>query len=638
MQPHRKVDRELRFDSGYSLIRGYPRRQIVVCLVAVIGIACLCFGIYYNSLKNNFVNWDDPGLILKNQKIRSLDWQNIKEIFIPKNSSTFQPIRMLSYAVDYKFWKLNPLGYHITNILFYILTCIIVFFTLRDLSAHLREKVSPDSHERVAIFGSLLFAAHPVHVEAVTWLAARKEVLQGFFFFLAFYLYLKGREKEDRRRMAYFGLVLFSILLATLSKPSAVIFPGVILVYEVAKRRGGVVTFLKKHWIFLGLSLALSAIFIFILMKVMLEAGGIKPYRGPSIASNVLVCLYVFLQNIKLLIFTINYSAAYSFFVSMPVFCLKNVILMLITFSIFAIGILSLRRTKVIFFSVFFFFITVLPYLNIIPISTVKADRYVFIASFSYVFLLGIVFDRFYAFQHKKCSEGFFKLLSVAIFLFLLAGYSFMTIRQNTIWENSYTLWTDAVEKHPSSNTANALMGVVYMDLGMDQDAVKYLEKAVQLLPYDYQSRNNLGILYGRLNEPEKALKELSTAIGLRPDDDAIKINLSVFYQRQKEYQKAEEVLKCLLSKNHQNANLHYRLGLLYKDGGRYEEAVSEFLRSVELAPHIINGYEELGNIYVSRLKDPKKAIYYYLKGIESGSQAKSRIDDLRWMIQDLER
>ena len=71
-----------------------------------------------------------------------------------------------------------------------------VFFTLRLLSAELRKEASPDSHGRVAIFGALLFAAHPVHVEAVTWLAARKEVLQGFFFFLGFYLYLKAREGD----------------------------------------------------------------------------------------------------------------------------------------------------------------------------------------------------------------------------------------------------------------------------------------------------------------------------------------------------------------------------------------------------------------------------------------------------------
>jgi tetratricopeptide (TPR) repeat protein len=212
-----------------------------------------------------------------------------------------------------------------------------------------------------------------------------------------------------------------------------------------------------------------------------------------------------------------------------------------------------------------------------------------------------------------------------------------MTIRQNKIWENSYTLWTDAVEKNPESSTANALMGVVYMDLGMDDKAVEYLEKAVRILPYDYMSRNNLGIVYGRLDEPEKALKEFATAIGLRPDDDTIKINLSLFYQRQKEYKKGEEVLKYLQTKNPQNANLHYRLGLIYKDAGRYEEAVSEFLRSVELAPNIINGYEELGNVYATRIGDSEKAKYYYSLGIRSPTEAKSRVEDLRWMVQDLE-
>jgi tetratricopeptide (TPR) repeat protein len=606
----------------------------------VLGVIAIFAGIlYFNSLENQFTNWDD-GMIYSNSEVRSLSLENIRTIFTLKKGGTYQPIRVLSYAIDYHFWKLNPLGYHITNIFFYILTCVMVYFTLLQLSLHLRERASPDSHGRVAIFGALLFAAHPVHVEAVTWLAARKEVLQGFFFFLGFYLYLKASE-ETERKTYYFcmSLVVLSILLAILSKPSSVVFPGVIIVYEIARKRERLFSFLKSHWIFFAVSIVLSAVFILILMKVMFESGGIKYYRGSSVGANFLIVMYVFLHSIKLLIFTINYSAAYSLTIAMPVVSLKNIVLTLITLSLIGVSLYSLRRTKIIFFSFFFFLITLLPYLNIIPISTLKADRYVFIASFAYVFSLGIAFDRFYVYRHKKFSEGFFKLLSVALFLFVLASYSLMTIRQNKIWENSYTLWADAVEKHPNSNTANALMGVVYMDdLGNDQEAVKHLEKAIQIFPYDYQSRNNLGIVYGRLNEPEKALKEFATAMQLRPDDDAIKINLSVLYQRQKEYQKAEEVLKYLLSKDPQNANLHYRMALVYKDAGQYEKAISELLTSTELAPHIINPYEELGNIYASKLKDLEKAKYYYTKGINAAPKAKARVEDLRWMIQDLER
>ena len=600
-------------------------------------IAVFIVLLYINSLGNQFTNWDD-GMIYQNSNVRDLSWGGIKQIFTLQKANTYQPIRVLSYAIDYRVWKLNPLGYHITNILFYILTCIMIFFTLLQLSTALREKASTDSHRRVALFGALLFAAHPVHVEAVTWLAARKEVLQGFFFFLGFYLYLKASEETERKTYYfYMSLVVLSVLLAILSKPSSVVFPGVIIVYEIARRREKLFSFLKSHWIFLVVSIVLSAVFIFILMKVMIEAGGIKPYRGDSFLSNILVSLYAFIYHLKLLILTINYSAAYSFSVAMPILRMKNILFTLLGLLLFTFTLFSLRWTKVIFFSFFFFLVTLLPYLNIIPISTLLADRYVFIASFSYVFLLGILFDRLYDFRQRRFSEGFFKLLSVVLFMFLLTSYSLMTIRQNKIWENSYTLWADAVEKHPNSNTANALLGVVYLELGMDPEAIKHLEKAVELLPYDYQSRNNLGIVYGRSGEPEKALKELSTAILLKPDDDSIKINLSVFYQRQKEYQKAEEVLKYLLSKNPQNANLHYRIALVYKDAGEYEKAISELLKSTELAPHIINPYEELGNIYASKLKDLEKAKYYYTKGINAAPKAKARVEDLRWMIQDLE-
>jgi len=606
------------------------------------GILAFCFplllavSLYLNSLGNLFTNWDDS-MVYSNPEIRSLAWENILHIFTPKQGATYQPIRVLSYALDYHFWQLRPLGYHITNVLFYVLTCMAVFLSLQMLSAHLRKEASESSHRRVALFGSLLFAAHPVHVEAVAWLAARKEVLQGFFFFLAFYLYLKGKEKEGAPKTIFLSLSIISILVATLSKPSAVVFPAVLLVYEMALRQNRWIDFVKRHWVFFVLSIIVSSIFTFILLRVMLIAGGIKAYHGGTFFNNLLVSFYVLLYNIKLLVSTINYSAAYAIRVPFPLLNLQTLIVIGTVFLLFGLSLWSLKKTKVIFFSFLFFFVTLLPYLNIIPISTLLADRYVFIASFSYCFILGIGFDKLYCQTGKRFSKGFFKLLSIAIFLFLLGGYSFMTIQQNRIWENSYTLWSDAVEKYPESNTANALMGVVYMDLGMDEKAAEYLEKAVQILPIDYESRNNLGIVYGRLQEPEKAFKELMTAMSLKPDSDIIKINLAIFYQSQKDYEKSEEILKYLISENPPDPVLYFRLGILYKEMGNYEAAISELIRATELAPNIINPYEELGNIYVSRIGDIEKGKYYYNKGIESAPKAKLKVEELRWMIQDLE-
>ena len=609
-----------------------PRREWIASFL----IAVLVGILYFNTLGHQFTNWDD-GMIYQNPRIRNLNWEGMKKIFKLQKEETYQPVRMLSYAIDYKFWKLNPMGYRITNILFYILSSVIVFLSLRHISTQLREGRGPGSHFRVGLFGALLFAVHPVHVEAVTWLSARKEVLQGYFFFLAFYLSLMGREKEGRQRAPLFILVLLSILLATLSKPSAIVFPAVLLVYEMALRRNRWIDFVKRHWVFFSLSATLSFIFAFILIRVMLQAGGIKAYHGGTFFNNLIVGFYLFIYNIKLTLFTMNYSAAYATQVPFSLLHLQTLLVVAAVFLLFGLSVWSLKKTRVIFFSVLFFFVALLPYLNIIPISTLLADRYVFIASFSTCFLLGIGFDKLYAFLHPRFSDAFFKLLSLTLFLFLLGCYSFMTIQQNKIWENSYTLWSDAVEKYPESNVANALMGVVYMDLRMDEKAAEYLEKAVRILPIDYESRNNLGIVYGRLDKPEKALKELMTATSLKPENDMIKINLSVFYQRQKEYKKSEEVLNDLISKNPKDVRFYYRRGLLYREMGDYNAAIREFIRTTELSPDIINPYEELGNIYASRLKDIERAKYYYQKGIESAPKAKRKVEDLRWMIQDLE-
>jgi tetratricopeptide (TPR) repeat protein len=105
-----------------------------------------------------------------------------------------------------------------------------------------------------------------------------------------------------------------------------------------------------------------------------------------------------------------------------------------------------------------------------------------------------------------------------------------------------------------------------------------------------------------------------------------------------KEYRKSEEVLKYLISKNPTNSNLYFRLGLLYKEMGNDELSIGEFMKSMELTPHIINPYVEIGNIYLSKFNDVEKAKYYYSKAIEAAPNAKARVEDLRWMIQDLER
>jgi protein O-mannosyl-transferase len=613
-----------------SLPNAFFHTGVLICLF----LFFISF-LYGSSLNHGFTNWDDQ-MIYGNPVIRSLNWKTILQIFTPQRASTYQPIRLLSYAVDYHFWGLDPLGYRLTNLFFYLLTCILLFFTTRLLLRRILSS-SRQASDRMAFFTAFIFAAHPVHVEAVVWLSARKEALHGFFLFLSFYLYMKtGEVQERKKRWLYIGLVLTTFLLAILSKPSAVVMPALILIYEITRREGKVRSFLREHRSFIVASIGISLLFMAILFKAMSEAGGIKPYYGGSMASNWIISVYLILYNIKLLAFTTAYSAAYTITASISVLSKWTILVFSTTLFLFLAVVWSKRKTNLFFFSFFWFLITVLPFLNIIPISTLLADRYVYLASFGYCLVVGFLLNRLYETRKGLSSSVFFKVLALSLFLGLLGSYSWMTLQQNRVWKDSFHLWADVLKKYPWSSLGNSMMGSVFLQRGENEKAARYLERAINIRPTDGISRCNLGIAYARLNQPDKALKEFLEAIRLRPDDDLPQIELSTFYFLQKEYQKSEEVLKGLLRRNPTNAALHLRLGELYRTTDRLPEAVSQIEEAIRLEPQGLDAYEALGSLYLSNLGDLQKAADYYTRAVQMAPESSPKIDEFRWIVQDL--
>ena len=445
-------------------------------------------------------------------------------------------------------------------------------------------------------------------MESVTWLAARKEVLQGFFFFLSFYLFMRWEEgQEGRTRWKFLGGVLLTFLLAVLSKPSAVVLPAIFLLYEITLRREAVKSFLKRHWPFLLASIVISLVFIFILMKVMVESEQVKPFHGGNLGTNFIVAFYTLLYNIRLLAFTTAYSPAYTVTASFSLTSPWTLTAIGVTLLLFFVSIRSRRRLNILFFSFFWFVITLLPFLNLIPISTLLADRYAFLASFGYCLLVGFLLDRLYGIRLRFASDGLFKGGALCLFFLLLSGYAYMTIEQNKAWKNSFTLWSDAIQKYPKANLANAKMGEVYLDEGEYDKALPYLARAVQILPTDIISRNYLGVAYWKLGYPERALREFLSILGIRPDDEMVKFKVAVLYGEQNEEQKAKEILEELIRKNPDEFVFHLQMGYLHEKMGRLQEALAEFERSAGINPGKASPYLRMGDLYLHRLKDPEK-------------------------------
>ena len=158
---------------------------------------------YLNSLGNLFTNWDDS-MIYANPQIKSLDWRNILEIFTLREGATYQPIRMVSYAIDYHFWKLNPLGYHITNIFFYILTCIMVLFhSLTPFNALKGESFFGFSFT-CGLFGSASIC-RPSCARGGGDLALSPKGSSSGFFLLSCFLSVSEREGEGRGTENHFS-------------------------------------------------------------------------------------------------------------------------------------------------------------------------------------------------------------------------------------------------------------------------------------------------------------------------------------------------------------------------------------------------------------------------------------------------
>ena len=188
-----------RTSSGKALMR--KGRFPEYLLAAVVSL--ITFLAYLSSLRNEFVNWDDNSNVYENPYIRSLDMPFFKWAFFDfsaPGSDYWRPLSYLSHALDYSIWALNPMGHHLSNIIFHALnTAVVVMVTIRLLSLYrnktMLQTASPWLTERgiliTAAVTGFLFGLHPVHVESVAWVSERKDLLCALFFLLGILSYTK---------------------------------------------------------------------------------------------------------------------------------------------------------------------------------------------------------------------------------------------------------------------------------------------------------------------------------------------------------------------------------------------------------------------------------------------------------------
>jgi len=180
---------------------------------ALVGLAALA--VFLPSLRNGFVDWDDARNLLDNLAYRGLGPDQLRWMWTTFHLGPYQPLSWMTYGLDYLIWGMRPLGYHLTSALLHAIAA--------GLLVAVVARLLPQRGESFAVLTALLWAVHPLRVEAVSWATERREVLCGAFALAALLGHLRGRP--------FWSAVL--ALAAMLSKGTAVVLPALFFLVDV---------------------------------------------------------------------------------------------------------------------------------------------------------------------------------------------------------------------------------------------------------------------------------------------------------------------------------------------------------------------------------------------------------------------
>ena len=574
---------------AFSKLPAAPWLQVMI-------LVFVCTAVYINSLSNGFV-FDDYAVIVENKYLK-LPTINFASFFnqsyfnIAGGEASYRPLATLSYYFIYAIAGLNPFFYHLLSLLLHLVNVVLVYRLV-----HLLLK-----HRFTALTSGLLFACHPALTEAVDAIAYNEDLLAAAFFLAAFLCYLKSGTDNLRSDRIHYGLSLFFFWLGLLSKEMAITLPAIIFLYDVSFRNGAEKKAFSLQWIlktcrarglFYGGYVAVSLLYLFIRFFVLYNPQeSIKPIYGNWVERVIFLPAHIF-SFIKLAFFPVHLTADYVFSYPPHFFAASNLIGFIFVAGLAVGSVFAFKYSRAIFFAIWWFFITLFPVYNIIPIYNPLAERFLYIPLIGFCLLVAMAFNTL---MNRRFSETLpVKVFASVAVITLLCFYATATISRNRDWKDSLTLWSKTVITSPNSSIAHGSLGRAYQDLERWAEAIREYKKAIALFPNNYKAYYNLGVLYDRQGALKEAVANYKSAIAINPTF----------------------------------INAHFNLGNIYHNQGLLEEAIHHYRQVTEFDPPDFEARNNLGVAYARQGK-LDKAVAEWQKVLEIDPQNKSAADNIR--------
>ncbi len=578
------------------------------------GICILTFFCFHNSLYNQFTNWDDDYNITLNPYIKAFTWDNLKIIFTRNITlNYYHPFTMLSLALNYHFSQMSPLFYYLTNILLHIANVILVFTFANALCTKL-EFIDKNGALFISSFSALWFGIHPMHVESVSWIAERKDVLYTFFYLLGLIAYIKFTSSTEWK---WYIITLLFFISSCLSKPMAVVFPlSLFCIDFLLKRRWNSKTILEKiPFLFLAL------VFGLISYHFAEQVNTITLFSSIPVGKRLLFASYGFVMYVSKFFAPFHLSTFYPYpcinmelhvDMPLPLFYYFSfwIALMIVAIPLYLTYRTNRNYFRVVVFGLGFFLTNVIFELQFISSGmAIMADRY------SYVSYIGLLFTSTFFLQEiiKRIPVlKIFTITVIASFTIMLACLCYI---RTEVWHNAEGVFKDALEQYGDEAS------LFYKALG------------------DYYKNNN---------EPENAIINYAKYAKLNNDAEVFN-DLGNLCKAIKDYPDAAKFYGKLLYAGASPATTFIKVSDAWATMGQNDSAVIYYRKAVALYPGVQKLYEDIctaclnskqyanaiNHYNVLVVVNPENPYYYFYRGVAkfNSGELKESVNDFRMPI-----
>jgi tetratricopeptide (TPR) repeat protein len=581
--------------------------------LASLAIAGTGLLLYANTLRAPFL-FDDHRNLLENPAIRwrTLSLENLRRASF--GSPSLRPVANLSFGLNYYLHGEATEGYHVVNVLVHcanaMLVALLAHATLLRLARLPGERVRIRGRRAaawLALGSGLLFVAHPLQTNSVTYVVQRMTSLATLFTLVALLLYARGRERPPGgARRALLGAAVASGLLALGSKEIAVTLPLAAWLYEWFFLRDLEPGFARRSLPRLGIPLALAGLALYVAFFYGPEWGYAK--RDFTLGERLLTQLRVVVIYLSLilvphparlnLLHDVETSRSW---LEPPTTLVCGLLLL----GLLVGGVLLARRFRLVSFAILWFFLQLLLESTVLPLEMIYEHR-------TYLPMVGVALAVPWLGWAALPSRP---RAAAALAALALAALASGTWIRNQTWRDNETLWRDVVAKSPRnprgySNLASSLqeqeryeeslapfrealrldlrhgaawrgLGSSLTALGRLEEAVAAFREAIRLDGSNYQALGGLGTALTMLGRSAEGEAYLRRALGLFPDERLFN-NLGRLLDQEGRTAEAIDSYAAALRLSPGYPPTHLNLGLLHEREGRVEEAIHHFRRVLE--------------------------------------------------------